>query len=106
MRLTGISFSDEKMELESIDFEKVIRDATELLDGKIELPGIDAEEQRERLLGGIQTILVDEYQDIDSHQHDLISAIAGRKVEEKDEKISIMAVGDDDRIFIVSAVPT
>jgi len=97
MRLTGISFSEEKMELEQIDFNKVISDATDLLNGKIELPGIDAEEQRERLLGGIQTILVDEYQDIDSSQYELISAIAGRKIDDKDEKISIMAVGDDDQ---------
>lgn len=97
MRLTGVSFNDEKMESEQIDFNKVIGNATDLLNGKIELPGIDAEEQRERLLGGIQTILVDEYQDIDSSQYDLISAIAGRKIDDGDEKISIMAVGDDDQ---------
>ncbi len=97
MRITGISFGVEKMEAEQIDFNKVIDDATDLLNGKIELPGIDAEEQRERLLGGIQTILVDEYQDIDSSQYDLISAIAGRKIYDTEEKISIMAVGDDDQ---------
>ncbi|MCG8336346.1 MAG: RecQ family ATP-dependent DNA helicase, partial [Proteobacteria bacterium] len=97
MRLAGISFSEEKMELEQIDFNKVITDATDLLNGKTELPGVDGEEQRERLLGGIQTILVDEYQDIDASQYKLISAIAGRDVSDKDEKISIMAVGDDDQ---------
>ncbi len=97
MRLTGISFGDERLEAEQINFNKVITDATDLLNGKIELPGIDANEQRERLLGGIQTILVDEYQDIDSIQYNLISAIAGRKIEDKDEKLSIMAVGDDDQ---------
>lgn len=97
MRLTGISFCDETLELEQIQFKKAISDATALLTGNIELPGIDAEEQRERLLGGIRTILVDEYQDIDSSQYNFISAIAGREIEDKDEKISIMAVGDDDQ---------
>ncbi len=97
MRLTGVFFRGDKLEPEQVDFKKVITDATDLLNGNIELPGVDGEEQRERLLGGIQTILVDEYQDIDASQYELVSAIAGREIYDKDEKISIMAVGDDDQ---------
>ena len=40
---------------------------------------------------------MDEYQDIDEDQYDLVSAIAGRSLAEADNRLSIMAVGDDDQ---------
>jgi ATP-dependent DNA helicase RecQ len=44
----------------------------------IELPPEQADEQRDRLLGGFRWILVDEYQDIGPQQYELIGALAGR----------------------------
>ena len=86
----------------SIDFDQkffdaMIVQATDLLTGKLEVPGIPDDQLRERLLAGFRYILIDEYQDIDQSQYELISAIAGRTIEESDDKLSIMAVGDDDQ---------
>ena len=49
------------------------------------------------MLAGFQHILVDEYQDIDEPQYEMISAIAGRTLDDADLKLSILAVGDDDQ---------
>ena len=73
--------------------DKMIAQATALLTGKSDVPGIPDDQLRERLLAGFQYILVDEYQDIDAPQYEMISAIAGRTIEESDDKLSIMAVG-------------
>ena len=40
---------------------------------------------------------MDEYQDIDQPQYELISAIAGRTLDDPELKLSILAVGDDDQ---------
>ena len=80
-----------------IDFDKMIAQATALLTGQSDVPGIPDDQLRERLLAGFRHILVDEYQDIDQPQYEMISAIAGRTIEEADDKLSIMAVGDDDQ---------
>ena len=61
------------------------------------LPPEEADEQRERLLAGFRWILVDEYQDIGAEQYELISALAGRTLEEEDGKLTLFAVGDDDQ---------
>ena len=82
---------------QSIDFDKMIAQATALLTGRLDVPGIPDDQLRERLLAGFQHILVDEYQDIDQPQYEMISAIAGRTIEDLDDKLSIMAVGDDDQ---------
>lgn len=59
--------------------------------------GLESDEIRDRLLAGFQYILVDEYQDINEDQYEMISAIAGRTLEDADLKLSILAVGDDDQ---------
>ncbi len=100
MRLVGASFS---ARLENDDqhraqnqFAKVLLEATDLLEGR-GLPEEDADDQRERLLHGFRWILVDEYQDIDSGQYNLISALAGRTRDDPDRKLTMFAVGDDDQ---------
>ncbi len=52
---------------------------------------------RERLLLGFRHILVDEYQDIDEKQYRLVSAIAGRTLQDRERKLTVLAVGDDDQ---------
>jgi ATP-dependent DNA helicase RecQ len=83
-------------------FDTIITEATDILLGKKELPGLAMDDIRERILAGYEYILVDEYQDIDQTQYDLISAVAGRRLEtgkkeESSGKLNIMAVGDDDQ---------
>ena len=42
-------------------------------------------------------ILVDEYQDIGPDQYELISALAGRTLEDDASKLTLFAVGGDDQ---------
>lgn len=99
MRLTGASFAEraERRKVDVEDFKTVIPDAVRLLNGEVELTGLERDELRERLLAGYRYILVDEYQDIDQDQYQLISAIAGRTQSDPDSKLALLAVGDDDQ---------
>lgn len=99
MRLGGHSFA-ERVQAggdEALDFDGLIREAAGLLSGEADLPGLDGDGLRERLLAGFRHILVDEYQDIDADQYALVSAIAGRTRTDADEKLTLLAVGDDDQ---------
>jgi ATP-dependent DNA helicase RecQ len=80
-----------------INFDALISEAVELLRGNKEPIDLAPDEVRDRLLAGYRHILVDEYQDIDQGQYDLISALAGRTLEDADSKLTILAVGDDDQ---------
>jgi ATP-dependent DNA helicase RecQ len=97
LRLLGIALSTPAARGREIDFDSIIADATQLLRGEKAPAGVEADEVRDRMLAGFQYILVDEYQDIDAPQYQLISAIAGRTIEDADLKLSILAVGDDDQ---------
>jgi ATP-dependent DNA helicase RecQ len=99
MRLAGISLRElaETNRDREVDFAKIIVDAVRFLKGEADVPGAQPDEIRDQLLGGYSHILVDEYQDIDQAQYDLVSAIAGRTLEDGEGKLSIVAVGDDDQ---------
>lgn len=99
MRIAGISIRDliEPKNRLDIDFDRILKDAVLLLKGEAEISGLDQDEVRDQLLAGYSHILVDEYQDIDQDQYDLVSAIAGRSLEEGEGRLSILAVGDDDQ---------
>ena len=96
MRLIGASFAGRARNLDDEDFREVMRQASTLLRGD-GLPPDEADEFRERLLRGFRWILVDEYQDIGADQYDLISALAGRTLGDENDKLSLLAVGDDDQ---------
>ena len=96
MRLAGASFSGRLERPDNGAFQDVIRRAVEVLRGN-DLPPAEADARREQLLSGFRWILVDEYQDVDAHQYDLISALAGRTRSEDDGKLTLFAVGDDDQ---------
>ena len=95
LRLTGHAINTNAEHTETA-FADIIDDAIKLLQGEQTLLGLEADESRDRLLAGYRHILVDEYQDIDEQQYRLISAIAGRTVDD-DAKLTILAVGDDDQ---------
>ena len=96
MRLAGASFVGREGDFDEAEFKMVVRQATALLQGD-DLPPEEADAQRERLLAGFRWILVDEYQDIDPEQYELISALAGRTVRDDGQRLSLLAVGDDDQ---------
>ena len=95
LRLTGATMAN-RQGLSDDDFSAVLKEATALLRGE-GLPTRDADAQRDQLLAGYRWILVDEYQDVDRDQYELISAVAGRTLNEKSRKLTLFAVGDDDQ---------
>lgn len=99
LRLTGKSLVNRAAgeQKEEIDFSQLIDDAIKLLKGETDVLGFGDGSPRDELLGRFSHILVDEYQDIDEEQYELISLLAGRRMTESDEKMAIMAVGDDDQ---------
>ena len=103
MRLTGTSFralADRPpagLATVELDFARPIREAIALLKGQSGADPGERDEARDRLLAGFRFILVDEYQDVDDSQYDLISALAGRTLQEPDAKLGLLAVGDDDQ---------
>ncbi|MEQ8993852.1 MAG: RecQ family ATP-dependent DNA helicase [Pseudomonadales bacterium] len=95
MRLAGVSFA-ERTGASDQEFKDVLLHAIALLKGE-GLPPEEADEQRARLLAGFRWILVDEYQDIGPEQYELISALAGRTLDDDDRRLTLFAVGDDDQ---------
>ncbi len=96
MRLVGASFKDHAAAVDEKYFDEIIRNAVALLKGDGLAPE-EVDEQRERLLAGYRWILVDEYQDIGKDQYELISALAGRTLNDEEGKLTLFAVGDDDQ---------
>ncbi|MFA7504202.1 MAG: RecQ family ATP-dependent DNA helicase [Burkholderiaceae bacterium] len=96
LRLTGTSLASADLREDSIDFDRLLADAVDLLEGRGDAFG-DADEARDRLLAGYEYIFVDEYQDINAAQYRLVSALAGRRLPDADGRLSLMAVGDDDQ---------
>ncbi len=96
MRLAGASFTGRAERPDDEVFREVIQRSVELLRGE-GLPPEEADEQRERLLAGFRWILVDEYQDIGPDPYELVSALAGRTLEDEAGKLTVFAVGDDDQ---------
>ena len=96
MRLVGVSLVDRAEPADEKFFRKILSQATAVLRGEGAGPE-ESDEQRERLLSGFRWILVDEYQDIGAEEYDLISALAGRKLKNSDDRLTLFAVGDDDQ---------
>lgn len=103
LRLTGRSFAAMHTPDATIDFDTILDEAAILLEGTSGQHGVadgdsqDLDELRDRLLAGYRYMFVDEYQDVDERQYRLISALAGRTLQDKDTKLSLFAVGDDDQ---------
>ena len=95
MRLVGASFAGRAND-ENPDFDNLLMDAVRLLRGD-DMDKVTAEALRNTLIQGYRWLLVDEYQDIGPEEYALISAVAGRSLDDPDLRISLFAVGDDDQ---------
>lgn len=95
MRLVGASFAG-RDGAEAPDFDTLLTDAARLLRGD-GLDKVEAEALRETLIQGFRWILVDEYQDVGPEEYALIAAVAGRSIDDPEQRISLFAVGDDDQ---------
>jgi ATP-dependent DNA helicase RecQ len=101
LRLTGTSLAAAAQAgAAEPDFARLIDDANEMLRqpaaGTDPAPGLGAP-MRERLLAGFSHVLVDEYQDINAAQYELVGHLAGRREDEPERRLPILAVGDDDQ---------
>lgn len=95
MRLVGASFAGTAA-TETPDFDSLLSEAVRLLRGD-GIDKISAESLRDTLIQGYRWLLVDEYQDVGPEEYALISAVAGRSLDDPDLRISLFAVGDDDQ---------
>lgn len=96
MRLTGVSLSNRDPEI-PLEFDKILVDATRLLKGETAADWETPDTLRDRLLQGYRWLLVDEYQDINELQYEFLSALAGRTLQDRERKLNLLAVGDDDQ---------
>ncbi|MBI4701977.1 MAG: RecQ family ATP-dependent DNA helicase [Deltaproteobacteria bacterium] len=98
LRLTGAELSPGPGDA-GRQLDETVLDAARLLAGEAE-GGIPAELLRQRVLGPIRHVLVDEYQDLDPSQHQLLAALVGlgrsRAGAPRTER-SLYVVGDDDQ---------
>ena len=97
LRLTGTSCAVAAERGESVDFCAVIKNAAANLRRADADEEAGASARRDRLLAGLRYLLIDEYQDINADHYELISALAGRALQSADDKLALMAVGDDDQ---------
>lgn len=97
MRLTGTSYAVAAEHGENIDFSAVINKAGDYLEKAENTDDLGTSPPRERLLAGLRYVLIDEYQDINAEHYRLISALAGRRLNSVDDKLCLLAVGDDDQ---------
>ena len=93
MRILGISFAQAAANPSDEAFNAILRDATRLLRGG----EANAFATREQMLGRLNWILVDEYQDIGEPEYELIAALAGKTLADDDARLNLFAVGDDDQ---------
>lgn len=96
LRLTGTSLASRDPDI-PLDFEQMLVDATRLLKGESSATWETPDTLRDRLLAGSRWLLVDEYQDINGMQYEFLSALAGRTLQDKEGKLNLLAVGDDDQ---------
>ncbi|MEX0289796.1 MAG: ATP-dependent helicase [Flavobacteriaceae bacterium] len=99
LRLLGRTMArlDSESAGEPMDFEGIIPEAIKHLNGEKVLPGMEAEDFRRKLLGNLTHILVDEYQDITGEAYELVCLLAGKAQEGIENRLNILAVGDDDQ---------
>lgn len=97
MRLTGTSYAVAAERGEAVQFDSVIKAATERLRQAEQGDEIGPSVQRDRVLAGLRFLLVDEYQDINGDHYELISALAGRSLNSEEDRLSLLVVGDDDQ---------
>ena len=96
LRLTGTSLANRDPDI-PLNFDQMLVDATRLLKGETAATWETPDTLRDRLLVGSRWVLVDEYQDINGPQYEFLSALAGRTLQDKDRKLNLLAVGDDDQ---------
>lgn len=99
LRLLGRTMAhiDSEDEAHGLKFNEIIPEAIRLLEGDGSNHATTLEQTRQSLLGGLSHILVDEYQDIDETAYRFISLLVGKSERESENRLKLLAVGDDDQ---------
>lgn len=82
------------------EFQQLIEEACDLMEFGDELDDEDTKARRIQLLGNVEYIFVDEYQDVAEQEYRLIQLIAGlgdSEDESRSVQINLCAIGDDDQ---------
>ena len=93
MQILGISFAEAAANPSDETFDAILRAAARLLKSD----EANAFVTRKQMLGCLNWILVDEYQDVGEPEYELIAALAGKTLAEDDARLNLFAVGDDDQ---------
>lgn len=84
----------------TVDFDGMLEQACDLLERGDELDDQDVQARRLQLIGNVEHIFVDEYQDVDARMYRLIKLVAGLGDAEDDTRsvqINLCVIGDDDQ---------
>ena len=96
MRLLGVRITG-KEEVPKTKFQEWCEEATAMLNNSDNDTETGMDDTRDKLLAGFRHILVDEYQDISETHYNLVCALAGRSRQDDNDKLTLLAVGDDDQ---------
>jgi len=94
MRLVSGSFMNKNMNFGKFEFSDMLKQSVQMLEN---LRGDDRDEATHEIIGRLQYLLVDEYQDINDLEYRLISLLARKDEPEAENPVHLMAVGDDDQ---------
>lgn len=102
LALLGRSLGQLRREQNQVDFKALLQEACKLFEPTDELEDedVDAQARRIRLLGNLEYIFVDEYQDVAEDEYRLIQRIAGlgeSEDESRSVQINLCVIGDDDQ---------
>lgn len=99
LRILGRTMAQIEMDSvgKGLDFNSIIPEAIDLLKGNSAPIGMEADAFRTRLVGNLTHILVDEYQDIESDAYEFVGLLAGKAQLGAENRLQILAVGDDDQ---------
>ncbi|MDY6803274.1 MAG: RecQ family ATP-dependent DNA helicase [Cyanobacteriota bacterium] len=82
------------------EFKQLLKEACDLMEEGDELDAEDSQARRLQLLGNVDYIFVDEYQDVAEDEYKLIKLIAGlgdSEDESRSVQINLCVIGDDDQ---------
>jgi len=83
-----------------MDFNKLLQEACQLIEQGDELDDEDSQARRIQLLGNVEYIFVDEYQDVAQNEYRLVKLISGfgdSGDESRSVQINLCVIGDDDQ---------
>ncbi len=101
LSILGRTVNSNNKILQNTDFEKILKEACDLLKhGNESDDEYDSQVRRIELLGNIEHIFVDEYQDVAEDEYRLIQLVAGLGASDdksRSVQINLCVIGDDDQ---------